>query len=616
MAHPIDRRVLMMGIAASSASTAMGGPALARAAARAALAGHAGAVTAGDPWIPVRTECAGRKFVPLMLQGVPPEKAHDSVAKDKPVWPGTDYAVVRENGLYIERNVKVPLRSGLIVYADLFRPDDARRDQKLPVLISWSPYGKHQPQTRRAGDGVDPAWISKFNVFENPNPEYFVAQHGYAMLLCDAKGSWGSQGDATYFDREDAEAFYDAIEWAGVQPWCNGRVGTTGVSSYTMNQWRVAALNPPHLKAINPWEGSTDLYRERNYRGGIQENYFIPKWSHGQTVSRGKVEDWLANQIAHPLIDCYYAAKQPDFSQVKVPAFVGASWSDQGIHTRGTIQGWRLLGSQQKWLLVHGRNKWGTYVSPEMREKQRIFYDHFLKGEDNELKHWPKVQMDVRDSAQSQAVALRPENEWPLARTQYTRFHLDAGARKLMGAPPAKAASLSYDTDKKELATFDATFDRDTEISGYASLRLWVETPTETDMDLFVALQKLDREGRHVGMNFASTWDQGPVALGWLRASHRALDTRVSTPWQPVHLHTRRDMLTPGQPVALDIEIWPSSTHFSPGETLRLVVKGSDIYDNMPPSASIIAHKTLNKGVHVLHTGADRQSTLLLPIIP
>jgi predicted acyl esterase len=604
----IGRRTLLMMGAAGALAGGDGVQALAEAPATAA--------PALDPWKPIRAACAGHPVDPIWRVGVPPEHAREILKSNKPAWPGADYAVIQDEGLYIERNVKIPLRDGLIVYGDLFRPDDARRDTPLPVLISWSPYGKHQPQTHRDGDGIDPAWVSKYSVWENPSPGYFVKEHGYAMLLCDSKGSWGSQGDETFFDQADAEAFYDAIEWAGTQPWCNGKVGTMGVSSYTMNQWRVAALNPPHLAAILPWEGSIDLYRERNYRGGIRENHFIPSWSHEQTVSRGRVEDWLANQIANPLVDCYYSQKQPDFSRVTVPAFVGASWSDQGIHTRGTLQGYRLISSKQKWLLIHGRNKWGTFTSPEMREKQRIFYDHFLKGQDGGLMSWPPVQMDIRDRAHVQAVALRPEKEFPLARTRYVKLHLDAANGSLSRRRPAAVSKVSYNTDNNESTHFDIKFDRDTEITGYASLRLWVETPTETEMDMFVALQKLDVHGDPVGMEFASTWDGGPVALGWLRASHQALDHRCSTPQQPVHLHTRSNPLTPGKPIPLDIEIWPSGTLFRAGESLRVVVKGSDIYDKMPPSASIILHESHSKGVHVLHTGGRYASYLLAPYIP
>ena len=74
----------------------------------------------------------------------------------------------------------------------------------------------------------------------------------------------------------DAQDYYDLIEWAASQPWCAGRVGLMGVSYLAMSQWHVAALKPPHLRAIVPWEGVTDLYRELAFHGGIPETKFVP----------------------------------------------------------------------------------------------------------------------------------------------------------------------------------------------------------------------------------------------------------------------------------------------------------------------------------------------------
>ncbi|MBL4891969.1 MAG: CocE/NonD family hydrolase [Rhizobiaceae bacterium] len=83
--------------------------------------------------------------------------------------------------------------------------------------------------------------------------------HGYAVINVDPRGTWHSEGRATYLSPEEAEDFADVIEWAGTRDWSNGNVGFSGVSYLTSSQWLVAELNPPHLKAINPWEGWTDI---------------------------------------------------------------------------------------------------------------------------------------------------------------------------------------------------------------------------------------------------------------------------------------------------------------------------------------------------------------------
>ena len=178
--------------------------------------------------------------------------------------------------------------------------------------------------------------------------------------------------------------------------------------------------------------------------------------------------------------------------------------------------------------------------------------------------------------------------------------------------------SLQYDTDRpEEQAEFTHVFVEDAELTGHMKLRLWVETPTEKDMDLFVAIQKYDRDGNYVPFTWYAMYEDGPVALGWLRASHRALDEARTTDWQPVHTHTREDPLQPGIPVAVDIEIWPSATLFRIGEQLRVALKGRDLYDEAPETQPFLLHEdTRNRGRHIIRTGGCYDSYLLVPVIP
>jgi len=181
--------------------------------------------------------------------------------------------------------------------------------------------------------------------------------------------------------------------------------------------------------------------------------------------------------------------------------------------------------------------------------------------------------------------------------------------------PPGAVSSVAYDANSGR-AVFDYCFDGDTEISGHASLSLWVEADGSNDMDLFVALQKLDAAGDPVGMTFYAFFEDGPVALGWLRASHRAIDPERSTDLQPFHRHDREDLIEPGAIVPVDIEFWPSSTRFRAGESLRLIVQGADIHDEGAPNLPFARHeRTRNRGTHRLYTGPGRESRLLLPVI-
>ena len=534
----------------------------------------------------------------------------------KPPLPPLEQARIVEDGLVLDRNIPIAMRDGTIIYVDLFRPEGAAGERDLPVLLAWSPYGKHGKADHLwPPASLEPGWISRHTAFEAPDPAYWCA-HGYAVCYPDPRGAWLSQGELRHNGLGEGEDCYDLIEWLGVQPWCNGKVGMTGVSYLAAIQYLVAQLKPPHLAAINPWEGFSDWYREFAYHGGIRETGFVPRGSANLRFSTTRYEDTNANVQAHPLHDAYWESKDVDLSAIDVPAFVVASWADQGLHTRGTFEAFRHFSSKQKWLLAHGQKKWAHFYMPESRERARAFFDQFLKGEARGVEQWPPVQIEVRESAQ--AWQTRDEREWPLARTDYRSLWLDASNGTLSTAPVTAAASVSYDPlDEAGEALFDHRFEADTEITGYMKLKLWVEAQDANDMDLFVAIQKLDARGEPVGMTFYAFFEDGPVALGWLRASHRALDEARSTPWQPAHSHREEELLEPGVPVPVEIEIWPSSTLFRAGETLRVVVKGMDIYREGLPNLPFARHEELrNKGRHIIHAGGDFDSHLLVPVIP
>ena len=448
----------------------------------------------------------------------------------------------------------------------------------------------------------------------------FWVPSGYAVIVIDIRGTWYSEGVAHYLAPEEAQDFYDAIEWAGTQPWSNGKVGLSGVSYLAQMQWRVAELNPPHLAAINPWEGWTDTYRETATHGGIPDTHFWPTLWNRWGAATGQIEDLEAETKEHPLYDDFWRSKAADFSTIKTPAFVVASWTDQGLHTRGTFEGFKHIASKQKYLLAHGQKKWAHYYVPENMRRLRDFFDHVLKGVDNDVKNWPKVQIEVRE--RNGVASVRAENEWPIARTQYTKLYLNAANGLLQPTPVAQTASVTYGAAVPELAeaeraTFEITFDRNTELTGYMKLRVFMSCTEGDDMDVFVGLHKLDAAGAVVPFAYYAQFDDGPVALGWLRASHRELDLKKSTEWQPIHTHTCIQKIAPGEIVRLDIEIWPSATSFRSGEMLRLTVQGTDI--NRYPKDKVPVYfrhdASANRGRHIIHCGGEHESYLLVPVI-
>ena len=522
------------------------------------------------------------------------------------------YRRTAQSGMLIERDVAVRLRDGISIHVDVFRPDS---NELAAPIIGWGPYGKHG-HTRYAetfpNAGVDQSSQSSYTAFEALDPAWWVPR-GYAIINPDPRGTWYSQGVATYLSPEEARDFYDLIEWAGTQPWSNGKVGLSGVSYLASAQWFVAALHPPHLAAINPWEGWSDTYREVARHGGIPETYFwayLPgRWGHSTT----QVEDLRSEDREHPFFDAFWASKAAPLEAITVPAFVVASWSDQGLHTRGTLEGFKRIRSPRKWLEVHGRKKWAYYYEPAPLTRLQSFFDHFLLGKQTDVLSWPQVRLEKRE--RFYVGQMSAEHEWPIARTRYTKLHLDPGSARLALEAPPHEAHLEFDSAQGR-AQLDFQFDSPTDLIGHMKLRVWAAAMDATDMDIFVAIQKLDQRGELVPFPFWAHFDDGPVALGWLRASHRELDETRSTPWQPVLRHARAVSLTPGEPTAMDIEIWPSGTHFEAGEGLRLVIQGRDVYQYARPVMADRHEDTVNRGAHTVFGGGRFDSYLLVPLIP
>ena len=172
-------------------------------------------------------------------------------------------------GIMCDQDVAVPMRDGTITYADIYRPAG---QTNLPVIISWSPYGKRAgtdtPEIEWQTPGVPEGSHSNNAKFEGPDPNYWCHQ-GYAICNYDPRGIGNSEGDIYLWSSQEGRDGYDLIEWLAEQEWCSGKVGMLGNSALAMCQWRIAAEQPPHLACIAPWEGIADIYRETLPWGGF-----------------------------------------------------------------------------------------------------------------------------------------------------------------------------------------------------------------------------------------------------------------------------------------------------------------------------------------------------------
>ncbi|MBP0456432.1 CocE/NonD family hydrolase [Streptomyces montanisoli] len=528
--------------------------------------------------------------------------------------------------IVFDKDVPVTLRDGVTIHVDVFRPAGTER---VPVIVAWSPYGKGQGTSASVMGifgmvGLDNGIVSGLEKFEGPDPAYWCA-HGYAICNPDIRGVADSEGDSVLWDRQEGEDCHDLIEWLGVQDWCSGKVAMSGTSYLAVSQWFTAAEQPPHLAAINPWEGVSDVYRDLVMRGGMPDTGFARQLRDNSFFGNNRKEDIIAEAERHPLMNTLWENKIPRFEKITVPAYVVASYSNT-LHTAGTFRAWRRMASQDKWLRIHNSQEWPDYYDEANREDLRRFFDRFLKGEDNGWEQTPRVRYSLLDLEGGDQVNI-PADRFPPADVTPTKYYLDGRSRTLGTTAPTDEAMAGYTVGSNpDTVSFVTRFDQETVLVGYPKAHLWVEAKGSDDMDLFLLVQKLDAYGTPLqqftvpnqGALVQDVTERGASILrykgsdGRLRVSMRHLDDALSTVDVPAHSFDRVEKLSPGEVVDVEIDLLPIGLGFHPGEQLRLVISGRSLLGTMMPA--IREYTPANSGQHTVHTGGDRSSYLLLPV--
>ncbi|MDX6740683.1 CocE/NonD family hydrolase [Actinocorallia sp. A-T 12471] len=528
--------------------------------------------------------------------------------------------------IVFEKDIPVTLRDGVTIHVDVFRPVGA---EKVPVIVAWSPYGKGQGTSTSVMGvfglvGLDNGIVSGLEKFEGPDPAYWCAR-GYAICNPDIRGVADSEGDSVLWDRQEGRDCHDLIEWLAVQEWCTGKVAMSGTSYLAVSQWFTAAEQPPHLAAINPWEGVSDVYRDLVMRGGMPDHGFARQLRDYSFWGKSRKEDIIAEADIYPLMNDLWENKIPQFDKITVPAYVVASYSNT-LHTAGTFRAWRRMASQDKWLRVHNTQEWPDYYEEENVEDLRRFFDHYLKGEDNGWEQTPRVRYSLLDLEGGDQTGV-PADEFPPTDVTLTKFYLDGRSRTLATSAPDDGASVGYTVGSNpDTVSFITRFDKETVLVGYPKAHLHVEARGADDIDLFVLVQKLDAYGTPLqqftvpnqGALAQDLTERGASILrykgsdGRLRVSMRHLDESLSTDAVPVHTFDRVEKLSPGQIVAVDIDLLPIGLTFHPGEQLRLVISGRDLLGPMMPN--LVEYTPANTGQHIIHTGPAHPSHLQLPV--
>jgi predicted acyl esterase len=335
--------------------------------------------------------------------------------------------------------------------------------------------------------------------------------------------------------------------------------------------------------------------------------------------------------IDHPLDDDYHRDRSADVSKITVPMLSCANWGGQGLHPRGNFEGFTRSASKDKWLEVHGLEHWTLFYADYGLDLQKRFYDYFLKGETNGWDKQPRVQLQIRHPGER--FVQRAEEDWPLPRTQWTKFHLDPNSQLLMQDPPAEQNVLSFEALGDGLTFVTEPLVGDLEITGPIAARLQVSSSTK-DADLFLVVRVFAPDFREE--TFAGALDpRTPIAQGWLRASHRKLDHARTKPYQPHHTHDEVQPLVSGEAYTLDIEIWPTSIVIPKGWRVGLSVRGRDY---LHPGGAVSRLSNMRNdftgcgpfvhndprdrptaifaGTTGLHFGPKKENFILLPVIP
>lgn len=564
-------------------------------------------------------------------------------------------------------DVAIPTRDPDVqLLADVFLPVEPG---PYPVVLSVTRYGKafERGCTCDAAAALqmeqreDEYWANELGldgqprrlneVSVMPNTADWVPQ-GYAVVRVDGRGTCNTPGFLHPYGAQEAEDIYDAIEWAGTQAWSNGNVGMWGISNTAVNQLPAATLQPPHLKALIPHSGDIDQYRDIVFQGGLYYEGYREPWFHSRVAGE---ELRCLDQPYEDIIDIF---RENRFDDPRVYGFLGADpdsgerlpigpaspdpslitqplWSHSRqdlwpIHIRGGSEVYLLAASENKKLWVEAGHEYARAYAPDVFEQHVRFFDHWLKGIDNGIMDEPPVRVDLRlprdaDNPKG-AWKTRFEDEWPIARTQYVRYYLDAtdpsGDGTLLDSPPAQARSTSYSADVAADAECDsygvsfvsAPLEADTELAGYMKLGLNVSS-SSADMDIFATLRVMDEEGKDV-LYHSTHSAESPVTLGFLKVSHRKLDETRSTHHQPVLTHKKEDHqpLTPGETVAAEVELWPNTALIKKGHRLWLTLQ--------PRNSCFRTHtheydESYHRGAsNSIYTGGPEAAYLQLPVVP
>jgi uncharacterized protein len=557
--------------------------------------------------------------------------------------------------LIAEHNVAVKMRDGVILRADIYRPNGPG---KFPVLLVRTPYNK----TNEMPFGVK------------------AAGRGYIVVAQDTRGRYASEGDWYPFKYESQDG-YDTVEWAASLPYSDGKVGMYGGSYVGATQYLAAIAHPPHLEGIFPTVTASDYHDGWTYQGGAFEQWFNESWTTGlaqntlerrvdasgealkgtkrlpltsypmlDAVSQTDLAPYFGDWLAHPNYDPYWKqwSIEAHYGDIHVPVYSSGAWYD--IFLRGTLRNYRKLKTEagsdaarrNQRLIVFVGGHAGGWENPEVGAvdfgpKLPIdldaltlrWYDWLLKGKNNGMEKEEPVRIFVMGKNE-----WREEADWPLARAVNTRYDLHssgsanglAGDGALRTTAPAgeKPDQYVYDPadpvptiggplccgalptgigpedqrpaeDRKDVLVYTTpAFTKDTEVTGPVSLDLYVST-SAVDTDFTGKLVDVWPNG------FAQNLTEGILRLRYRNSQEKP------------------ELANPGEVYHVTLDLVGTSDVFLPGHKLRLEVSSSNFprFDRNLNTGGVQAlGTTMAKATNVIYHDRSHPSALIVPIVP
>jgi putative CocE/NonD family hydrolase len=484
-------------------------------------------------------------------------------------------------------------------------------------------YGLETPST--AGRHPVALMYAGYSNSENPatdNEGRTLLADGFAILGVNVRGSGCSSGDFTAFEAKWGTDGAQVVEWAARQPWSNGKVVMFGTSFPGITQWMVAAQHPAHLVGIAPDSTISDIYRDVGFPGGIPNTGFARFWYGDQNAEqslnlatggiqpRGQVDllgaqqcslnfanhtagnfatNVMSDQMNHPYDDFFVPRSlEGDFAKVQVPVFVESQFNDEQVNGRVSDQ-FQALPASKTWIIFTNGDHGFPACARCVAMKERFFL--WAVGHRNGWERTPHVQL-WQDSTKGQSAGWQIDlPSWP-RQTATLAYNLRAGngLSPFAAASPEAPDNYAYPRTAAQVApNADATgttdapgttyklplppggsvaytspvLRRDVIGLGPASLNLWLAS-TATDTDLQVTLTEVRADGQEMY-----------VSRGWLRASHRKLDSRLSTATRPYQTHRQKDALplVPDHATFMRAEIFPYTHAFRAGSRIRVRIE-------------------------------------------